>query len=61
LRTINRVANSVEEEAQILKEDFDEARAEIKRQGKGFLSGLSIFGGFAGKTGKRLLKKKRKS
>ncbi len=61
LRTISRVANSVEEEAQILKEDFNEARASIRRQGRGFLSGLSVFGKFANKTGKRLMKKKHSS
>jgi CHASE3 domain sensor protein len=61
LRTINRVADSVEEEAQILKKDFDTARASIKRQGTGFLSSLLALAGFAGTTGKRLIKKKRSS
>jgi hypothetical protein len=55
LRTINRVALNVEEEAQSLKEDLDAARASVKRGGIGL---LSLFG-FAGKAGTRLLKKKR--
>ena len=57
LRTLNRVADTVEEEATALKGDFDQARASIKRGGSGL---LSLFG-FAGKTGKRLLAKKRRS
>ena len=61
LRTINRVADSVEEEAQALKTDLDEARATIRREGTGLLSTIGTLTGFAGKTGKRLLKKKRRS
>jgi hypothetical protein len=61
LRTINRVANSVEAEAMLLKEDFDEARASIKQEGKSLMSNMLTLTGFAGKTGKRLLKKKRSS
>ncbi len=56
LRTMNRVADTVEEEAAALKGDLDEARASIKRGGSGLLSLL----GFAGKTGKRLIAKKRR-
>ena len=55
LRTVNRVATTVEEEAVALKGDLDEARASVKRGGIGL---LSLFG-FAGKAGKRILKKKR--
>jgi hypothetical protein len=61
LRTINRVASSVEEEAHALKADFDDARASLKRQGTGLLSTIGTLTGFAGKTGKRLLKKRRSS
>jgi hypothetical protein len=61
LATINRVAESVEEEALALKDDFDEARASIKRQGSGLVSTLGTLFGFAGKTGKRILKKRRSS
>jgi uncharacterized membrane protein YhiD involved in acid resistance len=57
LRTLNRVALNVEEEAQSLKEDLDAARASVKRGGVGL---LSLFG-FAGKAGTRLMKKKRAS
>jgi uncharacterized membrane protein len=61
LRTISHVADTVEEEAQALKDDFDEARASIKRGGAGFLSSLLALLGFTKKTGKRLLKKRRSS
>ena len=57
VRTLNRVALTVEEEAHALKSDLDDARASIRRGGNGL---LSLFG-FAGKTGKRLLTKKRRS
>ena len=57
IRTLNRVALDVEEEAHALKEDLDAARASVKRGGSGL---LSLFG-FAGKTGKRLINKKRRS
>lgn len=57
LRTLNRVAVTVEEEAEAIKGDLDQARASIKRGGIGLMSLL----GFAGKTGKRLLAKKRRS
>ncbi len=56
LRTLNRVALNVEEEAQALKEDLDAARASVKRGGLGL---LSIFG-FATKASTRLLKKSKK-
>ncbi len=56
LRTINRVAVNVEEEAQSLKDDLDAARASVKRGGIGL---LSLFG-FATKAGTRLLKKSKK-
>jgi uncharacterized protein YoxC len=57
LRTLNRVADTVEEEADVLKKDIHEVRASIKHGGKGL---LSIFG-FGGKKKKRLPSKKRKS
>jgi hypothetical protein len=57
VRTLERIAQTVEDEAQALKNDFDEARAGLK---KGGLSLLSLFG-FAGKTGARLIKKRRRS
>ena len=59
LRTISRVADSVEEEATALKEDFREARESIKRQGIGLLSGVATLFGMAGKSGKRILKKRK--
>jgi sensor domain CHASE-containing protein len=55
LRTLNRVADTVEEEAHALKGDLDDARKSIRRGGVGL---LSLFG-FAGKTRKRLLAKKK--
>ncbi len=55
LRTLNRVALTVEEEAHALKGDLEDARASIKRGGNSL---LSLFG-FATKTSKRLLAKKR--
>jgi uncharacterized protein YoxC len=61
LRTISRVADTVEEEAVALKGDLDEARASIKRQGSSLVSNLLTLFGFAGKTGKRILKKRRSS
>jgi hypothetical protein len=61
LRTMNRVADSVEEEAIALKADLDAARASVRRQGKGLVSSISLLTGFAEKTGKRLLKKRRSS
>lgn len=57
LRTLNRVADNVEDEAQSLRKDLDAARAHVKRGGLGLLS----FFGFARKAGTRLLKKKRRS
>ncbi len=59
LRTINRVADSVEEEATAIKEDLHEARESMKRQGKGLLSGIATLFGMAGKSGKRILKKRK--
>ena len=61
LRTINRVADTVDEEAQAIKTDIDDARKSIRREGTGLLSTAKTLTGFAGKTGKRLLKKKRRS
>ena len=61
LRTMNRVAGSVEEEAHAIKLDIDDARATIKREGTGLLSTAKTLTGLAGKTGKRLLKKRRSS
>jgi hypothetical protein len=52
LRTLNRVADTIEEEAMELKGDLDAARASMKRKGS------SLFK-FAGMVGKRLLSKKR--
>jgi len=57
LRTLNRVADTVENEADALKGDIDEARTSVKRGG----NRLVAFLGFTRKTGKRLLKKKRRS
>jgi uncharacterized membrane-anchored protein YhcB (DUF1043 family) len=57
VRTLSRVADTVEGEANALKNDFDEARASIKREGMNL---MSLFG-FARKTSKRLLAKKRRS
>ncbi len=57
VRTLERIAGTVEEEALALKGDLDEARAGIKN---GRLGLLSLFG-FAGKAGKRILNKKRSS
>jgi hypothetical protein len=57
VRTLSRVAETVEEEAVALKSDLEEARASIKRGGKTF---MSLFG-FGAKAGKRLLSKKRRS
>ncbi len=54
-KTLDRIAHTVEDEAQALKGDLDAARARMKRGG---WSLLSLFG-FAGKTGVRLLSKKR--
>ena len=61
LRTMNHLAETVDEEAQAIKGDLDDARASIKRQGTSLLSTIGALTGFAGKTGKRLLKKKRRS
>ncbi len=56
-KTLDRIAQTVEGEANALKEDLDEARAGLKRGG---MSLLSLFG-FAGKTGARLMTKKKRS
>lgn len=57
LRTLDEIAHTVEDEALALREDLDEARASIKRGGSSLLSLL----GFAGKTKKRLLAKKKRN
>lgn len=57
MHILNSIAETVDEETQEIKEDLDAARAKIKRGGNGLLA----LAGFAGKTGKRLLKKKRSS
>ena len=57
LRTLNGIADTVDEEATAIKEDLDTARAKVRRGGNGLLS----LAWFAGKTGKRLLNKKRRS
>ncbi len=57
LRTLDSIAHTVEDEAEALKGDLDEARATIKRGGSSLLSLL----GFADKTKKRLLTKKKRS
>jgi CHASE1-domain containing sensor protein len=56
LRTINRVAETVEDETEALKGDLDDARASIRSGGNSLLALV----GLAGNTGKRLLKKKRR-
>jgi hypothetical protein len=57
LRILNDIADTVDEETSAIKEDLDAARAKVRRGGNGLLS----LAWFAGKTGKRLLKKKRRS
>ncbi|MDR3547672.1 MAG: hypothetical protein P4M11_05295 [Candidatus Pacebacteria bacterium] len=61
LRTLGRIALTVEEETDALKDDLDEVRASIKRGGVGILSGILSFLGLVNKTGKRLTKKRRNS
>jgi hypothetical protein len=61
LRAVSHVAETVDAEAQAIKSDLDDARESIKREGAGLLSSLLTMVGLAGKTGKRLLKKRRSS
>ena len=56
LRTINRVADTVEDETEAIKGDLDDARASIRSGGNSLMALM----GLTGKTGKRLLTKKKK-
>jgi hypothetical protein len=61
LRSMSRIARTVEEETESIREDLDDVRESIKREGANAFSTLWSLLGFVRKTGKRVAKKRRNS
>ncbi len=61
LRTLDRIAQEVEEEAQEIREDLDEMREEIRDGKNRFLSLFSFFGKGAKRVAKHTKRRKARS
>ena len=61
LRSLNHIAHTVEEETDAIKEDLDDARESIRREGNSLFSTIGALLGFVKKTKKRLPAKKRRN
>jgi hypothetical protein len=59
LRTLSRIATTVEEEADAIMGDIDDARESIKREGINFFSSIGSLLGFVQQRKKRSSTKKR--
>jgi hypothetical protein len=61
LRSLNHIAQIVEDETDAIKDDIDDARASIKREGINFFTSIGSLLGFARRSGKRHSTKKRRN
>ena len=61
LRSLNKIAHTVEEETDAIKVDLDEARESIRREGANLFTTIGSLLGFVHKSSKRLRTKKRRN